>query len=150
MTAHSEAHPTKIRRGLWLATAALAFTPLAAALTVLGAGAARAQLPSSQELRQQFQETDQNGDGKIDRDEFYRRSVDLFYFLDKNRKGYLVIIDIRGMSPEDFKAADRNGDGKLTLDEFENGRFRAFEAADTNGDGVLTFEEVEAYVNRQR
>ena len=141
-----EAHPTKTRHRLWLFAAAPAFV----ATVLAAATGARAQLPSPQELRQQFQEADQNGDGKIDRDEFYRRSVDLFYFLDKNRKGYLVIIDIRGMSPEDFKAADRNGDGKLTLDEFENGRFRAFEAADTNGDGVLTFEEVEAYVNRQR
>lgn len=144
MTTHIAAHPMKIRHGLWLAAVAFASGLLAAP------EAARGQLPSQQELRQQFLEADRNGDGKIDRDEFYRRSVDLFYSLDKDRKGYLVIVDLRGLPAEDFKGADRNGDGKLTLDEFLNGRFRAFAVADTNGDGVLTLEEVEVYINRQR
>jgi EF hand len=57
----------------------------------LSGGGAWAQLPSPSELRQQFQETDRNGDGRIDREEFHRRSVDLFYFLYKGRKGYLMI-----------------------------------------------------------
>ena len=107
-------------------------------------------MPSPQELRQQFQETDRNGDGKVDREEFHRRSVELFYFFDKDRKGYLVLVDIRNLTPEEFKAADRNGDGKLTLEEFLNARFRQFDLADTNGDGGLTIEEVEVYVNRLR
>ena len=115
-----------------------------------GTGPARAQLPSPQELRQQFKETDQTGDGKIDREEFHRRSVELFYFLDKDRNGYLVLVDFRGLTPKEFKAADRTDDGKLTLDEFLNARFRHFDLADTNGDGVLTLEEIEVYVNRLR
>jgi EF hand len=123
---------------------------LAASSVIVAAGAAWAQLPSPQELRQQFQETDRNGDGKIDREEFHRRSVELFYFLDKDRKGYLVLVDIKGLTPEDFKAANRKGDGKLTLEEFLNARFRHFDLADTNADGVLTLEEVETYVNRLR
>ena len=132
------------RRGRWLA-------PLILAATLVAAGsAAWAQLPSPQELRQQFQETDRNGDGKVDREEFHRRSVEVFYFLDKDRKGYLVLVDLRGLTPEDFKAADRQGDGKLTLEEFLNARFRQFDLADTDGDGVLTLEEVEVYVNRMR
>jgi EF hand len=82
---------------------------------LLGAGGpAWAQLPSPSELRQQFQETDRNGDGKIDREEFHRRSVELFYFLDKDRKGYLVLAAIRGLSADDFKAANRRSDGKHT------------------------------------
>jgi Ca2+-binding EF-hand superfamily protein len=117
---------------------------------VAAAGTAGAQLPSSQELRQQFRETDRNGDGKLDRAEFHGRSVELFYFLDKDRKGYLVLVDVRGLTAEDFKAANRKGDGKLTLDEFINARFRLFDLADTNGDGVLMIEEVETYVNRLR
>ncbi len=127
--------------------------PLALAVGValgLGCTAAWAQLPSPSELRQQFQETDRNGDGRIDREEFHRRSVELFYFLDKDRKGYLMIGDIKGLAVEDFKAADRQVDGKLTLEEFMNGRFRSFDGADTNGDGVLTIGEVEVYVNRLR
>src|SRR5262245_42724115 len=128
----------------------LASLGLAATLATATGVAWAQQLPSPSELRQQFQETDQNRDAKIDREEFHRRSVELFYFLDKDRKGYLVIVDLRGLSPEDFKAADRQGDGRLSLDEFVNARFRQFDLADTNGDGVLTIEEVEVYVNRLR
>jgi Ca2+-binding EF-hand superfamily protein len=109
-----------------------------------------AQLPSPPELRQQFQETDRNSDGRIDREEFHRRSVELFYSLDKDRKGYLVVGDVKGLVAEDFKAANRKGDGKLTLQEFINARFTHFELADTNGDGVLTFEEIDVYANRFR
>jgi hypothetical protein len=130
-----------------LSLAALAFTvPLAGA----GAGAAWAQMPSPPELRQQFQESDRNGDGKIDRAEFHQRSVELFYFLDKGRKGYLVLADIKGLTPDEFKAANRKGDGKLTLDEFVNARFRQFELADTNGDGVLVIGEIEVYGSRAK
>jgi len=120
------------------------------AVVGLEAAAAWAQLPSPSELRQQFQETDRNGDGRIDREEFHRRSAELFYFLDKDRKSYLMIGDIKGLAVEDFKAVDRQGDGKLTLEEFINARFRNFDAADTNSDGVLTIAEIEVYVNRQR
>jgi len=136
------------RHGLFAAFTASSLIAVASVLA--GAGPAWAQLPSPQELRQQFQETDRNDDGKVDREEFHRRSVDLFYFLDKDRKGYLVLVDVKGLTAEDFKAANRKADGKLTLDEFLNARFRHFELADTNGDGVLTFQEVEVYVNRLR
>jgi Ca2+-binding EF-hand superfamily protein len=139
---------TIVRPGTFAALTALA--TLAVAGMLAAPGPAGAQLPSPQELRQQFQETDRNGDGKVDREEFHRRSVELFYFLDKDRKGYLVLVDIKGLTPEDFKAANQKADGKLTLDEFLNARFRHFELADTNGDGVLTLQEIEIYVNRLR
>ena len=134
----------KTRRGCWLATLALFAVLLASGSTVWG------QLPSPQELKQQFQETDQNGDGKVDREEFHRRSVELFYYFDRDRKGYLVLVDIKTLTPEDFKAADRNGDGKLSLEEFLNARFRHFDLADTNQDGGLTIEELDVYVKRLR
>jgi Ca2+-binding EF-hand superfamily protein len=127
----------------------IAMFTLCCALVATGS-ATWAQLPSPQQLRQQFQETDWNRDGKIDREEFHRRSVELFYFLDKDRKGYLVLVDIQGLTPEDFKGANRKGDGKLNLDEFINARFRHFDLADTNGDGVLALQEIEVYMNRLR
>ena len=126
----------------------IAFTVTSALM--VATGAAWAQLPSAQELRQQFLETDKNADGKIDREEFHLRSVELFYYLDKNRKGHLVIVDLRNLNPEDFTAADRSRDGTLSLDEFLNGRFQQFDLADTNGDGGLTLEEIEVYVGRLR
>ena len=108
------------------------------------------QLPTPPELRQQFQDTDRSGDGKIDREEFHRRTVEVFYFLDKDRKGYLVITDVKGLSEESFRSANRRADGKLSLPEFLNVRFRAFALADTNGDGTLSYEEIEAYVDTLR
>ncbi len=76
--------------------------------------------------------------------------MELFYFLDNDRKGYLVLVDLRGLPRQDFTAANRKADGKLTLDEFLNARFRHFDLADTSGDGVLTIEEIQVYVNRLR
>jgi Ca2+-binding EF-hand superfamily protein len=144
MMPHIEARPMTPRRGRGLIASTAAASLLAATV------AAWAQLPSPQELRQQFAETDRNADGKVDREEFHRRSVELFYFLDRDRKGYLVIVDLKTMTPGDFKAADRSGDGRLSLDEFTNGRFTHFDLADTDGDGVLTLQEVEIYTQRVR
>jgi Ca2+-binding EF-hand superfamily protein len=108
-------------------------------------GLAQAQVPTTAELREAFRVTDLSGDGRIDREEFHRRTVDVFFLRDKGKKGYLVIEEIQGVSPAAFKAANRKGDGKLTLQEWTNARFVDFVAADVDKDGTLTFEEVEVY-----
>jgi hypothetical protein len=42
--------------------------------------------------------------------------VERFFFLDKGRKGYLTVEELRGMAgPEAFKVANRKGDGKLLM-----------------------------------
>jgi Ca2+-binding EF-hand superfamily protein len=127
--------------------------PILVGLAALAAWAppapGRAQAPAGQDLRERFRSTDKNGDAKVDREEFHQRTVEVFYFLDKQRKGYLLIAEIDNVTPERFRGADANGDGRLSLEEFLNARFRDFEAADRNKDGVLTLEEVEIYV-RQR
>ena len=138
-----------ILRQRWFAALTASFLMVAGGM-IAAAGPAWAQLPSPQELRQQFTEADRNGDGKVDREEFHRRSVELFYSFDKDRKGYLVLVDIKGLTPEDFKAANRKADGKLTLEEFLNARFRHFDLADTNGDGGLTLQEIDVYTTRLR
>ncbi|HEY3188731.1 MAG TPA: EF-hand domain-containing protein [Solirubrobacteraceae bacterium] len=119
-----------------------------AALSVFLAGSALAQpaAPTSEDVHRAFQETDRNGDGRIDREEFHRRTVEVFYFLDANRDGYLVVGEIAVIPIEAFRAADRDGDGKLSLQEYLNARFKDFEAMDANGDGVVTREELERYV----
>ncbi len=65
-------------------------------------------------------------------------------FLDTNRDGFLVIEEIRNVTPESVRAADRNGDGKLSLEEYLNARFRDFAVIDAHGDGTITKDELEA------
>ena len=118
-------------------------------LTVLGA-AAWAQTAPPADLKGRYQAMDKNGDGRVDREEFYRVVVESFYFRDKNRSGYLTLEELTEASPEAFKAANRKADGKLSLPEYVNALFRDFEAADLDKDGTLSFEEFEIYVKSAR
>jgi Ca2+-binding EF-hand superfamily protein len=123
--------------------------PLALAFVAGQAEAQTTTTPDTARLREWFQSVDRKGDGRINREEFHQWAVERFFFLDKDRKGYLSVEELRGVvGPEAFKVANRKGDGKLTLQEFVNAVFQDFEAADLDKDGTLTFEEVEAYVRR--
>lgn len=126
---------------------------LAAAGLAVGllAGSAPAQTPAPAPTHQErFRAADKNGDGKIDREEFHQRTIEIFYFLDIGRRGYLVREQVTQTTDERFKAADANGDGRITLEEFLRARHKDFEAADTNQDGVLTFEEIDVYTRSMR
>ena len=117
-----------------------------AALLVAGSAVAQpAPPPPGGDVNRAFQETDRNGDGRIDREEFHRRAVEVFYFLDVNRDGYLVVSEVTMIPLEAFRAADRDGDGKLSLQEYLNARFKDFEAMDTNRDGTISKEELDRY-----
>jgi Ca2+-binding EF-hand superfamily protein len=117
---------------------------LLAAVLAGQAGVAAAQsLPP--DARERFRVTDRNGDGKVDREEFHQRTIEVFYFLDTTRRGYLTIDQLQGVVIESFRLADRNGDSRLSLEEFLGARHRDFDAADTNRDGVVTYGEVEAF-----
>ena len=131
--------------------AILGFVILAVAPAgALDAGPAAGQPAPAPEFMQRFQSYDKNHDGRIDREEFQQWMVEVFYFRDTARKGYLTLEDLRrfGVSSETFKAINRKGDGKLTLEEFLNATFRDFEAADTLHDGLLTPEELQTYLRR--
>src|SRR5262245_55219825 len=107
-------------------------TRVATALAALAVSAAAlapgppvgAQSPVVGDLTDRFRAADTNTDGNVDREEFHRRTVEVFYFLDKQRKGYLLISEIDNITPERFRAADANGDGRLSLEEFINARFK--------------------------
>jgi Ca2+-binding EF-hand superfamily protein len=91
-----------------------------------------------------FAAADRNGDGRIDRSEYYDMMMEIFFFSDDNRDGYLEITEIGGVPQQAFGAADADHDAKLTAAEYENARFEEFTAIDANHDGVLTLTEVEA------
>ena len=109
-----------------------------------------AQTRPAPDAKAWVQRHDKNGDGRIDREEFYQAVVEAFFFRDKDKSGYLTIVELEGASPEAVKAASRNGEGRLTLQEFVNAVFKDFEAADTNHDGLLTVEEIEIYIRSAR
>jgi len=90
------------------------------------------------------QQADTNGDGGVDHAEFQARMIEVFYFADGDRDGYLVGIEIARTGRENPAAGDSNGDGRITLKEFLDEAFDRFEAADTNDDELLSVEEVRA------
>jgi hypothetical protein len=92
-----------------------------------------------------FLATDANGDGRIDRAEYYNRLMDAFFLLDQDKNGYLTAQELPYVAAKDFRAADRDSDLKLSAIEYINERFREFSAADTNRDGILSHVEVEVY-----
>lgn len=120
----------------------LALLALAAAPTAMPPAHAAQPGPES------FDQTDLDHNGRIDRAEYQRRMVEVFYFADTNKDGFVTVAELEAIEkvdPKAFKKADRNGDGKLTVDEFVTYRMIQFDEADTNKDGVLTREEVEAW-----
>lgn len=122
-----------------------------AVASLLGLTAASPAL--AQQNDSPFATADINKDGKIDRAEYQRRMVEVFYFADKNKDGMVTIEELTVIETVDeaaFKKADKNGDGKLTLNEFVAYRVIQFDEADTNHDGVLTVEEVQAWEATRR
>ncbi|KAL7713993.1 Calcium-binding protein [Entamoeba marina] len=94
-----------------------------------------------------FNAVDEDKNGKIDRNEFFKFSGEMSV-LDKDDKlaGHKVL----------FKLIDKNGDGKLSHNEIKsffeaNGKTEKFdyvkfiEAADKNGDGEISLDEFLAY-----
>jgi Ca2+-binding EF-hand superfamily protein len=111
-------------------------------------GAAASQGVRAQSEGEPFSLTDIDKNGRIDRQEYQRRMVEVFYFADSNKDGVVTVEElavIETVDPKAFRAADKNGDDNLTVDEFVAYRMVDFTAADANKDGVLTYEEVQTW-----
>jgi Ca2+-binding EF-hand superfamily protein len=94
---------------------------------------------------------DKNKDGRIDREEFHQRMIEVFFFADVDKDGYLTyaeLVAVQTVDPEVFKRADRDGDSKLSLYEFMYVVHRDFEAADKNQDGVIDMQELRVLVGK--
>ncbi|MFP8882112.1 MAG: hypothetical protein AAEJ52_07765 [Myxococcota bacterium] len=89
-------------------------------------------------------QSDTNGDGGIDHSEFHSRMVEVFYFADGDRDGYLVGIEIVRTGRENPAAGDTNGDERVSLKEFIDEAFDRFEVGDVDDDEELSVEEVRA------
>jgi len=100
--------------------------------------------------RAAFAETDTNHDGKVDRQEFHERMVEVFFHGDRDKDGYMVWAELEAVValPEDFRGADRDGDGRYSLYEFIRVRFDDYDVVDTDEDGLLSLEEILAVFER--
>lgn len=133
----------------------LALGPLAMPASVASAAMAPVTTPEppaatpSETAAEGFAVTDLNQDGRVDREEYQRRMVEVFFVYDRDKDGVLIATEIVDLDPRAFAAADRNGDGKVTLQEYLNARFKDFDAADANHDGVLILDEAEVWSARQ-
>ena len=115
---------------------------LAAALVAAGSAYAADASPKP-DPRQAFKETDTNGDGVIDHQEFHVRIVEVFYFADANKDGYLDPNEVKVLVfADDFTENDKDANGRVSLREFLRVRFADFTKTDTDGEGVLSVDEV--------
>ena len=85
-----------------------------------------------------FEQTDTNGDGTIDFEEFRERMKDNFFRADNDRDGVLSGDELDVLNPGRVPEADVDGDGSLSLYEFLNATAADFRDADKNGDDLLT------------
>jgi Ca2+-binding EF-hand superfamily protein len=114
-----------------------------------GAAADEAAVPRH-DPRAAFAEADTNHDGKIDREEFQERMVEIFFFGDRDKDGYMTWEELVPVVafPEDFRDADRNGDGRYSFYEFVRVRFDDYDVVDTDQDGLLSLDEIVAVFER--
>jgi Ca2+-binding EF-hand superfamily protein len=126
------------RSTAWIAFSLLAF----------GAFVVRAEDAPAYDVKKAFAETDKNGNGAIEIDEFHDRLVDVFFLGDENKDGFLTEAEFVKVAvfKEDFAAIDKDHDGKLSKREFVKQRLTEFVKLDTDDDGELSLAEVEAAV----
>ena len=114
-----------------------------AALVAAGSTVLAADASPKHDPRAAFKETDTNGDGVVDHEEYHVRIVEVFYFADANKDGVLDPTELKRLAfPEDFAVDDKDANGRVSLREFLRVRFVDFTKTDTDGDGVLSVDEV--------
>ncbi len=125
----------------------IAAVALAFGLAVSGALAQ----PAPDDPRAAFAQTDRNADGYVDREEFHLRIVEVFFFVDLDRDGFVEPEELAEATlvQQDLALTDSNSDGRISLHEFVESRFELYREADTSGDGRLTLEETVAIAERE-
>jgi Ca2+-binding EF-hand superfamily protein len=113
-------------------------------LVLLAPGFAQAdEIPPPHDPRAAHAAADENHDGEVDREEFQHRIVQVYYFADTDKDGFVVYGELKVFDEDKlFMVADRNHDSKISLKEFVNARFDNFRDADKDSDGTLSVQEV--------
>ena len=122
---------------------------LAVALAFGAIGSPGERALAAEDARQIFEILDDDGNGRVTREEFLRMKTEIFYraLKDLDRDQRLGPEEIN-VTPEAFTEADLNGDGKISGAEFVQARFTQFEAIDANGDQEITFEELQQFLRQ--
>jgi Ca2+-binding EF-hand superfamily protein len=117
---------------------------LCALLALASAAAGDESKAPPYDPRKAHAEADANGDGGVDRAEFHSRMVEVFFFADADRDGFMTWPELEAAVafPDDFRGADADKDGRISLYEFVRVRFADFDTVDSNHDGLLSVEEV--------
>jgi len=101
------------------------------------------EIPPPQDPRAAHAATDRDHNGEIDRDEFEQRMIQIFYFADVDKDGYVTFGQLAVFDQSLlFETADLDGDDRLSLSEFLAARFEDFRDADTDGSDTLSVEEI--------
>jgi len=107
------------------------------------------EIPPPHDPRAAHAATDRNHDGEINREEFEQRIIQIFYFADVDKDGYVTIGQLMVFDEALlFETADIDGDSRLSLSEFLAARFENFREADTDGSDSLSVEEVVEAFNK--
>jgi Ca2+-binding EF-hand superfamily protein len=119
-------------------------TAVCALLGLASAAAGDEAKAPAYDPRKAHAEADANGDGGVDRAEFHSRIVEVFFFADSDRNGFMTRAELEKSVafPDDFRDADSDGDGRISLYEFVRVRFADFDTVDSNRDGLLSVDEV--------
>jgi Ca2+-binding EF-hand superfamily protein len=99
--------------------------------------------------REVFEILDEDGDGRVRREEFLRTKIEVFYSAIRDMdQDYRLSPEDINMTSEAFAEADLDGDGKMSGAEFVQARFTQFEAIDASGDQEITFEEFRQFMQQ--
>ena len=106
-------------------------------------------IPPPHDPRAAHAASDRNHDGQINREEFEQRIVQIFYFADVDRDGFVTIGQLTVFDEALlFETADLDSDSRISLSEFLIVRFEDFRKVDTDGSDTLSVEEVVEAFNK--
>ena len=107
------------------------------------------EIPPPHDPRAAHAATDRNHNGEISREEFEQRIIQIFYFADVDKDGFVTAGQLMAFDEDSlFETADIDRDSRLSLSEFLAARFENFREADTDGSDSLSVEEVVADFNQ--
>jgi len=127
---------------------------LAVIVAILGAGSALAATGGDnanngdKRMKDRFDRLDQDGNGRVDAEEFKAGGKFLFGKMDVDGDGVIAMAELEEHERADrlakrFERMDADGDGKVTTAEFAQAGVKLFQRLDENEDGYLSRGELE-------